>query len=149
MKTIQKTSLFAILFFNLATGFNATAQVMATPPSSLNKHSAERIVRNYIQALRSPNHGVVESALFNALSVVALRPDARTQALEREIAKLEESGHTPAIRYKSVLTRYVLIHPELLAEINPKQFEHDAAYFQALTMHLGTKLLSDPEVAVK
>jgi hypothetical protein len=149
MKTIQKSSLFAILFFNLATGFNANAQVMATPPSSINKQSAERIVRNYIHALRSANHGVVESALFNTLSVVALRPDARTQMLEREIARLEANGHTPSIRYKSALARYVLVHPELLTEINPSQFENDGVYFQALTTHLGSKLLSDPAVAVK
>jgi hypothetical protein len=149
MKTIQKTSAFALLFFNLITGFRVDAQAIAAPPSQTQAVSTERIVRNYVHGLRSANHGVVESAIFNALQVAAYRPDANIRQLQREIARLEVNGHTPSIRYRSLLASYVLAHPQLLQELPPAQFESDIAYFQALTTHLGSKLLSDPAVAVK
>ncbi len=149
MKTIQKSGLFAVLFLNLLTGFSASAQVTAMPPSQKKQVFTDRAVKNYVLSLRSSNHGVVESAIFNTLNIAAQRPDANLERLEKEISKLENSGHTPSIRYKSLLARYVFSHPDLLAELSPNQFESDTEYFQALSSHLSIKLLSDPAVAVK
>lgn len=147
MKNFIKFSSFGLLFLNAATGFSGAANAQAAGfPRSAREQS---FVQNYLLSLRSPNHGVVESAIYHTIWITVRKPGTDISPLLKEIERLETSGHTPSIRYKSLLARYVMKHRELLDELPPAQFESESTYFQALAAHLGTKLLSDPAVAIK
>jgi len=111
--------------------------------------SAERYSRvylkkacvNYLASLKSPNDGVVESAIAKIAHMKAILQRESFCDLKGELARLSASGRTPSIRYKAYLAAMLLDNPDWFKEECCKQYTASEELLDAISKKLQKTLL--------
>jgi hypothetical protein len=101
----------------------------------------ERAPKNYENALKSDNPGLVESAIFHVVKFKFFYPEEDIQQLETQIDLLVNDGDTKTIRYKAYLASEFLKNGELLANIEKEDYKDGDSFFKKLADELENSML--------
>lgn len=97
--------------------------------------------RNFENALKSGNPGLVESAIFLVVKFKLFYPENDTGMLVKEIDRLVKEGQTKSIRYKAYLASEFLKHEDLLANIEKEDYKDGDQFFKLLADTLENEML--------
>ena len=111
--------------------------------------SAERYSRvylkkacaNYLASLKSPNDGVVESAIAEIARMKAILQKENFCDLKGELDRLSVSGRTAPIRYRAYLAALLLDNPDWFKEECCKQYTSSEELLTAISKHLQKTLV--------
>lgn len=95
-------------------------------------------LQSYERCLTHTNLGVVESAVFNVLKYQARHPEVDMSRLHSQLLVLANDCSDGDIRRKARVVARIMIDRDLLAAINPGQFEDADQFFDV--MMLGAQL---------
>lgn len=126
----MKTLTIILLTMVSLTVFAQTEKVIENAPA------------NYLQALKSNNDGVVESAIFHSVKYKIFYPDQNTTELEKEIENLVEKGKTEAIRYKAFLANQFIQNSKLMSNIEKEDYKDGSEFFKMLSQELNDHVLA-------
>jgi hypothetical protein len=101
-----------------------------------------RIDRNFVRALRTPNEGVVGSALAIVAKMRLERPSEELPLTVTEVHYLAVHSPTPSIRYRACLTEDVFWHPQRYKASGFTDVNDVDAFFSALEGVATTQALS-------
>jgi hypothetical protein len=121
-----------------------TAEAQPGYFSTLEKHrltNLEKVVCRYVDALKSENAGVKESALSHLVRMKLFVPELRCPNAEQEIAALAIKGETPTIRYKAYLASLVFDMPQVFATEKIRNFEDPEHLFGNVATKLQVALI--------
>ena len=97
---------------------------------------------NYLQALKSENEGVVESALFHSMKYKLYYPEQNTSNLEKRIEKLIEDGKSETIRYKAFLVNEFMQNEQLMNNVERADYKEAEGFFRMLGEVLNDHLFA-------
>lgn len=98
--------------------------------------------RNYVQALKSENDGMVESAIFHCLKFSLFYPDRDTNAMVTELTKLVRNGNTDTIRYKAFLALEYFRSQKLQDSIIKTDYKDAGQFFRMLNQEINNQVLA-------
>lgn len=101
----------------------------------------EKAPKNFENALKSDNDGLVESAIFLVVKFKLFYPEEDIKKVEKQIDRLVSDGSTGAIRYKAYLASEFLKNGELLANIAKEDYKDADGFFKMLADELENSLL--------
>lgn len=97
--------------------------------------------RNFENALKTDNPGLVESAIFLAVKFKLFYPEQNTDGLVKEIDRLVKEGQTKSIRYKAYLASEFMKHGDLMANIEKEDYKDGDQFFKLLADTLENEML--------
>ncbi len=103
---------------------------------------SEKAVKNYSEAMKIDNEGVVESAIFYSVKLKLLSPELDTKLIEKQLKELILDGATERIRYKAQIALTFISNPAMLANIEQKNYQdNNDELFRNLADELEDKFL--------
>jgi hypothetical protein len=102
----------------------------------------KRIDRGYAEALKSPNDGVVETALAVVTLLKMDLPDDEFPKIQNEVCYLKTHGATPMIRYRACLVEAVFYSPEMFKEVPTRRYSDPDTFFDAFVERMSKPYLS-------
>jgi len=91
---------------------------------------------NYLNALKSSNEGVMESAIFLSLKYHLFYPDNDIGKLRREIEKISKNSNTDRVRYKAYLANKVFESPDFKSTIEKDDYKDANQFFTMVSKEL-------------
>ncbi len=82
--------------------------------TTMSENRIEKAKKSYLEALNSPNEGVVQSAIGIVLQWRLINPQEDLSKLERKISDLALNGSSPAVRFKASLASLVIDNPAVV-----------------------------------
>lgn len=128
----------------LATG-GVKAQPYFSPRSSHEKADLGKVVKYYLECLKSTNEGVIESGLAHVARMKLYYPERDFQALEKQVAVLTTEGPTAGLRYRAYLVGTLFTNPSQFAAISGSDYDGPEELFSAIARNLQTTLLGARE----
>ena len=120
---------------------NALEALYFGPTSSYKTPYLEQAARNYAQALKSTNNGVVESAIAFSAYLRISSPGLDLRDIRRTITDLSENGRTPVIRYKAYLATVVFDSPMSFAGTLNDRYTDSDQFFTVVASQVHRTLL--------
>lgn len=118
-----------------------TSGVMAQTQNASFNSRADNGKKNYMMALRSDNHGLVESATMQMTKIKLTVPTARFEDVKNVIDSLSVYGDTPSIRYKAYLASNVFENPTWFAAKAYSGYQDTNEFFAAVAAQLQERIL--------
>lgn len=118
-----------------------TSGVMAQTQNASFNSRVDNGKRNYMMALRSDNHGLVESATMQAAKLRIIAPTARLENVKNVIDSLAVYGSTPSIRYKAYLASIVFDNPSWFTKNAYSAYQDHDEFFAAVSVQLQERIL--------
>jgi hypothetical protein len=112
------------------------AKVLAT----MSEHRIEIAKKSYLEALNSPNDGVVQSAIGIVLQWRLINPQEDLSKLERKISDLALNGGSPEVRFKASLASLVMDNPAVV-NFDAASCEDCTELFDAITGSLRQRMI--------
>jgi hypothetical protein len=100
--------------------------------STMSERRIEIAKKSYLEALNSPNDGVVQSAIGILLQWRLINPQEDLSKLERKISDLALNGSSPAVRFKASLASLVIDNPAIV-NFDAASCEDCGELFDAIT----------------
>jgi hypothetical protein len=100
------------------------------------------IDRSYADALRSPNDGVVQTALAVVTLLKMDLPDDEFPRILNEVCYLKTHGASPMIRYKASLVEAVFYSPEMFKEVPTRYYSDPDVFFDAFIERMAKPSIS-------
>ena len=97
--------------------------------------------KNYTAALRSTNHGLIESAMMEAAIFKIVYPGSDITEMKDVIDSLAVNGTTPSIRYKARLASNVCDNPAWFAKNDYRHYDDNDEFFVAVAAQLEDGIL--------
>jgi hypothetical protein len=116
--------------------------VLSTAVFAQTPEQLDNAARNYIQALKSDNDGMVESAIFHCLKFNLFYPDRDTNAMVTELNTLVKSGNTDTIRYKAFLALEYFRSQKLKDRIIKADYKDAGQFFRMLNHEINKQVLA-------
>jgi len=116
--------------------------VISTTAFTQKPDQLDKASRNYIQALKSDNDGMVESAIFHCLKFSLYYPDRDTNAMVSELTKLVRNGDTDTIRYKAFLALEYFRNQKLQDQIIKADYKNAGQFFRMLNQEINNQVLA-------
>jgi hypothetical protein len=82
--------------------------------TTMSEHRIETAKKSYLEALNSPNDGVVQSAIGIVLQWRLINPQEDLSKIERKISDLALNGSCPEVRFKASLASLVMDNPAVV-----------------------------------
>lgn len=88
---------------------------------------------NYLKALQSSNDAVVSSAIFYVVKLQMFYPDTRDYRITGQLITLANKSKNADIRKQAELALKYIQYPELMKQLEKKDYKDGAAFFALLS----------------
>ena len=99
------------------TALVSQGSVFAKTPQYPDSINIELVSKQYTMALRSPVHGLVESALFESIKLQIYAPRHKFYEMAKAAENVINKNKSPELRYKAYVVTQFLHHPEWLTNM--------------------------------
>lgn len=134
MKTFAKIILVILAF----------AVTSSSAQSLKSKQYLELAQKSYLTALESKNHGVRNSTIFMVVQFKKKHPDENFRPFIKKLQKISREDPEMKNRLHAYLALVCLQNPELIASINPHNYEDSKIFFDSVY-----DVLADIQLALK
>lgn len=102
----------------------------------------KQLDRGYAEALKSPNDGVVQTALAIVTILKMDLPNEDFPLVQEEVGYLKTHASTPVIRYKASLVEAVFTSPEMFKEVPTHRYSDPEVFFDAFVERMAKPTIS-------
>ena len=98
--------------------------------------TVEKAPLNYLKALQSSNDAVVSSAIFYVVKLQMFYPETRDYRITGQLITLANKSKNEAIRNQAELALKYIQYPELMKQLEKKDYKDGAEFFSMLSAKL-------------
>ena len=98
--------------------------------------TVEKAPLNYLKALQSSNDAVVSSAIFYVVKLQMFYPETRDYSITGQLITLANKSKNEAIRNQAELALKYIQYPELMKQLEKKDYKDGAEFFSMLSEKL-------------
>lgn len=102
--------------------------------------TVEKAPLNYLKALQSSNDALVSSAIFYVVKLQMFYPETRDYRITGQLITLANKSKNAEIRKQAELALNYIQYPELMKQLEKKDYKDGAEFFSLLS----EKLPADP-----
>lgn len=95
--------------------------------------TVEKAPLNYLKALQSSNDAVVSSAIFYVVKLQMFYPETRDYRITGQLITLANKSKNEAIRNQAELALKYIQYPELMKQLEKKDYKDGAEFFSMLS----------------